>query len=225
MSKYFITIYVFLWTAFSLGFELKDLQKACADKTEVDINFFAPDQAKAFKEQLLWMFDNAHGGIKAAFYRLTDRDISQALIAAHNRNVNVQVVVDSGAINTRYSLIKSLYQAGIEVFCYQATGLLPPFPRTFPSIMHHKFILFQDVHGNSLVACGSLNYTNAGFNGNQEQMQIRTNHKDSFLKHFDVLKERSYKVDKEVFSKAVAKKSKRKVHFLGMILRSLKMIR
>jgi phosphatidylserine/phosphatidylglycerophosphate/cardiolipin synthase-like enzyme len=113
-------------------------------------------------------------------------------------------------------LIKSLYQAGIEVFCYQATGLLPPFPRTFPSIMHHKFLVFEDVQGLALVACGSLNYTNAGFNGNQEQMQIRTNHAGAFLNHFGVLKERSYKVDQDIFLKIVKSK------FMEFALRSMK---
>lgn len=219
MSRYFIVVHIFLWTAFSLGFELQDLQKACESKKEVDANFFAPDDAKKFKEQILWMLNNANGSVKAAFYRLTDRDISQALIATHQRNVNVQVVVDSGAINTRYSLIKSLHQAGIEVFCYQATGLLPPFPRTFPSIMHHKFLVFEGVQGNSLVACGSLNYTNAGFNGNQEQMQIRTNHAGAFVSHFEILKERSHKVDKEIFSKVV------RSGFMEGALRLMKKIR
>ena len=176
------------------------IQEAFLQGSEVDFNYFAPDQARFYKEHLLWIFYHTNGTIQAAFYRLTDKDIANALIGAHQRGVRVEVVLDPGAINSKYSLAHQLFKAGITLYRYQPTGLLPPFPRTFPSIMHHKSIIFTDVIGGfSLVACGSLNFTNAGFNGNREQMQIRSRHTQDFLHHFQLLKEASEQISEQHF--------------------------
>ncbi len=210
MKKTCITIAVFfLYAAYAFCAHQNSIHAAILKKERVDSVYFMPDQTDFYKELLLWLFLNTNGSIKAALYRLTDRDVAQALVAAHERGVPVEVVFDPTAITTRYSLASHLYKAGISLYCYQPTGLRPPFPKSFPSIMHHKTFVFEDVLGcPSIIAWGSLNPTNAGFNGNEEVTHITDQHAKAFTDQFALLKSRSAHVSDEYFSKLLKEKNK-----------------
>ena len=137
--------------------------------------------------------------IKAALFRLTDNDITQAIIDAHKRGVLVEIVVDSGALNIdQYSKISVLESYSIPIFVYQSVDLLKnklkkkTKIKKYQSIMHHKTFIFSDTIGGSVIVCGSLNPTYAAFHGNEEMVIIRNNSIffEKWNKHFEKLKKR-----------------------------------
>lgn len=172
----------------------------------IDSIFFTPDQAYDIKCILLALIESEKTMIKAALFRLTDQDITQALISAHKRGVAIELVVDTGALDKKYySKISALEAYDIPVFVYQPIALLHSNkPTRFPyqSIMHHKTFLFFNTIGGSVVVCGSLNPTYAAFHGNEECVTIR-NQAFFFARwqdHFERLKKRCNLYTKSIFN-------------------------
>ncbi len=165
----------------------------------VDSFFFTPDQSQDLKYILVGLIDSEKKMIKAALFRLTDNDITQAIIDAHKRGVLVEIVVDSGALNIdQYSKISVLESYSIPIFVYQSVDLLKnklkkkTKIKKYQSIMHHKTFIFSDTIGGSVIVCGSLNPTYAAFHGNEEMVIIRNNSIffEKWNKHFEKLKKR-----------------------------------
>ena len=179
----------------------------CMDRT-VDHVFFAPDDSEIYKSIIrgLIQMTEAQGKIRMAAFRLTDKDICQDLIAAHARGVSVEAVFDPGAVTTAfYSGVFLLCKAGIPVYQYIPVGLTPASSRSllpggrasYLSIMHQKTMIFENTcKGKNFVVFGSLNFTTAGFYGNEEAVQVRNKPEliTAFLDHFELLKKRSYVV-------------------------------
>ncbi len=204
---------------------LDDVRKHLEKRTELDILLFAPDQAKTYKEILLWLMETTDFQIQAALYRLTDRDVMNGLSAAYKRGVKVEIVFDPGAATSgNYSLGLTLCKAGVPTYVYQPHGL--SIAKAYPSIMHHKTFIFTNKKNRQpIVAYGSLNPTGAGFNGNEEAMQIRN--KDhivgGFKEQFQNLKERSRFMDENQAKQLSGQKSS--MAFIDSILKSTPILR
>ncbi len=168
-------------------------QKLVKNNTPIDLLFFTPDEAPTIKQLLIGLIESEKKSIKMALFRLTDKDITQALIRAKERNVVLEVVVDSGALSIAYySKVHQLAAASIPVYVYQSMALRED--ASYKSIMHQKTFLFGDTLGRGpVVVFGSLNPTHAAFNGNEEAVQVRDNPTiiDQFNNHFEKLKKRS----------------------------------
>ncbi len=190
------------------------LQEMLAQK--YDAIYFLPDDARRAHKIMAGLIKHEQESIKAALFRLTDSTITKELIKAHERNVLVQVIVDPGALESgHYSKVAQLVKAGIEVYLYQTTGLLPLSKKQndYQTIMHHKtFIFANTVGGYAIVSSGTLNPTHAGFNGNEEVVTMRN--KESFVekfnRQFEKMKKRSELLTLTDVPAKIKKESKKK---------------
>ena len=134
-------------------------------------------------QKLVRMYRDAKSDIKVAMYSLTVKGQANALIAAHKRGVNVQVILDTNLGRQKTSMSKILAVAGIPVRYVGPSG----------GSMHHKFII---VDGKSL-ATGSYNISNDAEYHSSEAMLFITDKKviDSFAGEFDRLWQKGKQVE------------------------------
>lgn len=106
--------------------------------------------------------------IYGAVYMLTDKKISQALIDAKKRGVDVQMIIDQVSMCT-CGKGKFLQEAGVPVFVHRTQEFNP---YTMP-LMHHKFFVFGCNQDNApLLWTGSWNCTIRGTQYNDENVLI-----------------------------------------------------
>lgn len=91
--------------------------------------------------------------IRVQAYTLTAPPITEALIAAKNSGVDVQVILDSTESKMKYSALSALRTAGVPVYIDAKHA-----------IAHNKVMIFD----SSSVETGSYNYTNAAEHDNAE---------------------------------------------------------
>jgi phosphatidylserine/phosphatidylglycerophosphate/cardiolipin synthase-like enzyme len=113
--------------------------------------------------------DAARLSIDVAAYSLTLNSVRYALIRAHDRGVNVRMVMES--TNMDSSDVKALLTAGIPIVGDKRDGL-----------MHDKFMVID----RSEVWMGSMNFTDAGsYDDNNNMMRIRsTKMAENYSKEF-----------------------------------------
>ena len=101
--------------------------------------------------------DKAKGTIDVAMYYFTDRDLANAVIAAHDRGVRVRIYLDKGQKEAKYSKSRYLTNHGVPVR-YSSN----------PYIMHHKFCVID----NEVVITGSYNWTASADKRNNENLLV-----------------------------------------------------
>jgi phosphatidylserine/phosphatidylglycerophosphate/cardiolipin synthase-like enzyme len=134
---------------------------------------------------LVKLLDNAKQTIRVQEYVLTNKVIAQALISAHTRKVDVQVILDAGESLERYSQSHRLADAGIPVYIDDKHA-----------IAHNKIALVDGIY----TATGSYNITGAAETNNAENLLIlksRSLH-DQYLKNWERHKSHSLYFPKEV---------------------------
>ena len=92
--------------------------------------YFGPRQS--IDKPLIAIFDNARRSIHVAMFSFTLDSYADALIHAHERGVEVKVVLDKGQARGRGSDARKLEAAGIPVRYGAGSGL-----------MHHKFSIVE----------------------------------------------------------------------------------
>ncbi len=125
--------------------------------------------------------------IKIAVYMMSDPDIANALIAACNRGVKVELVSDAGCLKERSNKLTHLCENGCAVYIYDSSN---------PShLMHHKFALFNDSCTKQTVWTGSYNFTKAAKTGNQENAIVLVDAQSykKFEDQFERLKKQSHR--------------------------------
>lgn len=130
--------------------------------------------------------------ISIAIYMFTDADISNAIIAAHKRGVDIEIITDPTCLRESSHRISVLSDAGISVMIYNASA----HTKRFGSIMHHKFAIFKKNKNNGpLLWTGSFNFTRAACCSNQENAIIIDNIRliDKYRDQFEQLKHLSYR--------------------------------
>jgi phosphatidylserine/phosphatidylglycerophosphate/cardiolipin synthase-like enzyme len=96
---------------------------------------------------------------------LSQKFIVDALIAAHQKGTEIQLVIDSGALSNGTHII-SLARAGIPLFLFDGTRFNP--------LMHNKFLVFKHVPKvGDVVVSGSMNFTQSGLFSNAENFTVR----------------------------------------------------
>lgn len=141
---------------------------------------FVPEHP--IKDVLLGLIISEKEAIIGAHYRLSDKDVIQALIDARRRHVHVELVVDQGALLEKHQKISLLQKAGVIVHV----------PKS-PYLMHNKFFLFQrSIYSKAIIWSGSANITGQGMHKNCENVIVWENAMDYKLyrQHFEVLKKR-----------------------------------
>jgi phosphatidylserine/phosphatidylglycerophosphate/cardiolipin synthase-like enzyme len=114
---------------------------------------FSPRQGAI--ELVLKSINNAKSSIHMAAYSFTSKVIASALVAAHDRGVDVQLVLDKGQYNGR-------------VVRYVVEHAIPVRINYKYAIMHNKFMVID----NSVVELGSFNYTEAATMRNAENVLV-----------------------------------------------------
>ncbi len=117
--------------------------------------YFGPRQS--IDKPLIAIFDNAQRSIHVAMFSFTLDSYADALIHAHERGVEVKVVLDKGQARGRGSDARKLEAAGIPVRYGAGSGL-----------MHHKFSIVD----GRLVTTGSYNATWRGTHRNNENAVV-----------------------------------------------------
>lgn len=99
------------------------------------------------------IINSAKSSIKIAAYSFSSKLITEALIKAHNRGVDVQIVLDKSQKTAKYSTYKELKSNNVPVRVNSRYA-----------IMHNKFMIID----NDVLQTGSFNYTEAAENRNAE---------------------------------------------------------
>jgi mitochondrial cardiolipin hydrolase len=149
---------------------------------------FSPDDD--IYKVLLSLIEQEKESIKMAIFTFTDVKIAQALQAACQRGVTVEVITDRACIADRYAKIDMVHHNGGQVYVYNPNHS----NKKNMGIMHHKFILFEKNYTNTtLVWTGSYNFTKSANLYNQENIVImnRSGAAKKFADQFEVLRSRS----------------------------------
>jgi phosphatidylserine/phosphatidylglycerophosphate/cardiolipin synthase-like enzyme len=114
------------------------------------------DCAKA----LIDLFNQAETVVHIAIYSLTNEDIVNAIIAAHNRGIEISMVVDAGESRTtsQSKMISKLSNEGIDIKLTVRQHAL----------MHNKVGIFD----HKIVATGSFNWTYRAEKSNDENLVV-----------------------------------------------------
>lgn len=118
---------------------------------------FLPDDVEGI-DKLLSMIHTAKKTIRVAMYAWTRRDLTEALIRAHQRGVEVEVAIDrSMAMGMAKKVVEQLKQGGISPHLSEGDNLL-----------HYKMMWVDDEH----LLNGSANWTMAAFLKNDDYFMI-----------------------------------------------------
>jgi cardiolipin synthase A/B len=114
---------------------------------------FLPDDVEG-ADRVMAMIKTAKKTIKVAMYAWTRRDFTTALVEAHKRGVDVQVIIDhSMAMGMAKNIVQQLLEGGVKPRLSEGNALL-----------HYKMML---VDGERLLN-GSANWTAAAFKKNDD---------------------------------------------------------
>ena len=149
--------------------KLSDNRKFVINDSEIEIYFSPKDQSS---ERIIELIKEAKTYIYVPTFLITHSEIANELIAAHNRGVDVRVIIDANSVTTRNTKHAQLRKAGILLKTENYAGK-----------MHAKSMIID----NTYLITGSMNFSNSGVNKNDENIVIIKNknitkaHKDFFL--------------------------------------------
>lgn len=142
-------------------------------KAEPIVNYqvlFSPDDNIA--DELISLIQAEKKSVKAAVYCLMHRGISQALIDAYKRGVQVEVIVDPYSVKSR-SPVKKMGAAHLPIFVWNPfvpdkQSKKGKVTKSRKPLMHDKFCVL----GDSRVWTGSFNFTFEAASSNRENVVI-----------------------------------------------------
>lgn len=123
--------------------------------------FFSP-QDKVITSHVVPLVNKAQEYIYIPAFLVTHKTLTNALIEANNRGVDVRIIVDATNTGTRNSTFKILRSANIPVKVENYAGK-----------MHTKSIIID----NKYLVIGSANFSNSGENKNDENVLIIESHR------------------------------------------------
>jgi len=148
------------------------------------IALFSPhDKPEA---RLVGLIKKTQNSLCAAVYTITNKRITDALIAAHKRGVKITIITDYSSLETPAGKIDALKNAGIDVVVFK--------PRTsslrYRPLMHNKFAIFDCNEKERWVWTGSFNWTRSANISNHENVILSSNKKlfERYSHHFEKLK-------------------------------------
>jgi phosphatidylserine/phosphatidylglycerophosphate/cardiolipin synthase-like enzyme len=152
---------------------------------------FTDDKPWHVKQMMEGLLLSAQKSIHVAMYIFTNPSLGKALLKQHERGVQIYVIADDSQSNAKSSQIQVLKNAGIPVRIYRGTLNHGQYEyKTF----HHKMCLIDvpfngnespitsrfpsqpiSIPANGLFISGSLNWTNEGLTGNEENITFTSN--------------------------------------------------
>jgi len=157
--------------------------------SEVEIYFSPKDKAST---RIVELIKNAKSYVYIPTFLITHNNISNALIQAKQRGVDVRIIIDANSTNTRNSKHAILRHNGILLKTENYAGKL-----------HSKMMIIDDEY----LITGSMNFSNSGENKNDENLLIIKNskiakaHKDFFLYLWTMIPNKYLKINARAESK------------------------
>jgi phosphatidylserine/phosphatidylglycerophosphate/cardiolipin synthase-like enzyme len=163
------------------------------ENSRINRALFAPDDN--VQELLVTLINEEKEQILAAAYSFTDEDIAYALIDAHKRGVNVQIIADGSNSITAHSKVPLLIKHQVPVWIYPSVKS-DKAHQTPIGIMHNKFMIFKkSLLNRSILWTGSFNFTRSAQTRNQENIVVLDSPKliERYRKQFERIKKRCIK--------------------------------
>lgn len=146
----------------------RNINKFKLASSELEI-YFSP-QDKSISNAVLPLIKNAKNYIYIPTFVLTEKRVTEELINAKNRGVEIKIIMDALNASIRNSKHKELRLAGISVKTENYAGK-----------MHSKSIIIDDKY----TIIGSMNFSNSGENKNDENIiVIKDENISKFYKDF-----------------------------------------
>ena len=131
------------------------LSPFCVYSTEILGIYFPPYEGA--EKPIIQAYDKAEKYIHLAIYGFTKEDITEALVRAHKRGVEVKVLMDKSQAKDSHAQDKALEAAGVTVRRSTRQGM-----------MHNKFCVIDGI----IIYTGSYNHTAGGTKKNDENYII-----------------------------------------------------
>ena len=132
--------------------------------------YFSPQDKSS--QRIIQLINQAKSYIYIPSFLITHAGITEALINAHSKGIDVKIIIDANSIHTRNTKHKLLRDKGIQLKAENYAGKL-----------HSKAIIIDNMY----LITGSMNLSNSGENKNDENLLIIKNpkiaalHKNFFL--------------------------------------------
>ena len=117
--------------------------------------YFTPSEAT--RNVIAAELDSARTSIQACVFTISDNVLAKALVDAHKRGVNVQIITDNDKSEDRGSDIEDMENTGLNIKIDRTNNH-----------MHHKFAV---VDGKTLIM-GSYNWTRSAYKYNHENIVV-----------------------------------------------------
>lgn len=121
--------------------------------------YFSP-QDKTVEKALVPLIENAQSYIYLPVFVITHKKLTQALIDAKNRGVDVKIILDATSVRSNHTTHEILREAGIPLKTENYAGKV-----------HNKSMIIDDKY----VITGSMNFSNSGENRNDENCLVIEN--------------------------------------------------
>ena len=118
-----------------------------------DVNVYFSPQTKVLSDKIIPLIEASTKSINVSVFFLTHKDVTGALIDAKRRGVSVKIIIDASGASNEYTKYEFLRMAGIPVKIENWGGKL-----------HSKAATID----NKILILGSMNWTSAGENRNDE---------------------------------------------------------
>lgn len=129
------------------------------NKTDGDIQVYFSPKDKGISA-IIPLIDNSQKYVYIPAFLVTQKQLAQSLINAHNRGVSVKIILDATNTHTSSSKMKLLRQSGIQVKTENFAGKL-----------HSKSVIIDDLY----TVIGSMNFSRSGEGANDENLLIIKN--------------------------------------------------
>ena len=162
-------------------FKLNLSSKFILGDTLIEVYFSPKDKTS---KRLVEIIRNSKEYIYVPAFLITHSAISNELISAHNKGVDVKIILDANSTNTRNIKYKILRSAGIPLKFENYAGKL-----------HSKTMIIDDEY----IVMGSMNFSNSGENKNDENTviiknnQLTKEYKNFFLYLWEVIPDKYLK--------------------------------
>lgn len=123
--------------------------------------------------------------IICAAFRLTDQQITQALLDAINRGVKVVFIVDREGISALNSKLLHLIDKGIPIYYFPPLEDISSMVHKSFGLMHNKIMSFKS---QEMIITGSFNFTKSAQDRNRENIIVIKNNDEIFNRYQAELK-------------------------------------
>ncbi len=127
------------------------------DISGIHLDIYFSPQDKALKNAVIPLINSSKNYVYIPAFLVTDREMTEALINAKKRGVDVRLIVDALNASAKHSKHNLLRNGGISIKTENYAGK-----------MHSKSVIVDDKY----VIIGSMNFSNSGENKNDENLVV-----------------------------------------------------